>query len=61
MALVRLVVLGLLVAAIVCFALYAVTGAPVWKARGKLILKWTLLAVAAFFAVLILERVARAL
>lgn len=61
MALVRLVVLGLLVAAIACFGLYALTGVQAWRLRGALILKWTLLAIGAFFAVLIMERVARAL
>jgi hypothetical protein len=61
MGLVRLVVLGLLVAAMVCFGLYAVTGSQVWRQRGLSILKWIVLVLAAFFAILIAERVARAL
>jgi hypothetical protein len=61
MALIRVVVLALLVAAIVCFGLYAATGAPTWRARGTVILKWTTLALVGFFALLILERVVRAL
>jgi hypothetical protein len=52
----RLVFGLLLVASIVCFALYIATHEPVWRRRGTIVLKWTVLAAAGFFAVLILER-----
>lgn len=52
----RLVFGLLLVASIVCFALYIATREPVWRRRGTIVLKWTVLAAAGFFAVLILER-----
>ena len=48
----------LLVASVLCFAMFLGTGQPLWKRRGVVVLKWTLLAAAAFFAVLILERLA---
>jgi hypothetical protein len=51
------VMLTLLVAA-VCFAFYAGTGQPRYKRLGLIVLKWTLIAALAFFAVLILERLA---
>jgi len=56
MVLFRLVFGLLLVASLLCFAMYVGTKAPVWRARGVLILKWTLIAAAGFFGVLILER-----
>jgi len=46
----------LLLASLLCFAMYIGTKAPVWCARGVLVLKWTLIAAAGFFGVLILER-----
>jgi hypothetical protein len=52
----RLVFGLLLVASIVCYALYIATREPVWRRRGSIVLKWTVLAAAGFFAVLILER-----
>lgn len=52
----RLVFGLLLVASLLCFAMYIGTQQPVWRRRGTVVLKWTLLAAAAFFAVLILER-----
>jgi hypothetical protein len=53
-------VFGLLLAAgIVCLAMYAGTGQLVWRQRGLLIVKWTLIAALGFFAVLILERLPR--
>jgi len=58
MLLFRLVFGLLLVASVLCFAMFLGTGQPVWKRRGVVVLKWTLLAAAAFFAVLILERLA---
>jgi hypothetical protein len=56
MTLFRLVFGLLLVASIVCYALYIATREPVWRRRGSIVLKWTVLAAAGFFAVLILER-----
>jgi hypothetical protein len=61
MALVRLVVLLLLAAALLCFALHSLTGVAVWRRRGLSILKWTVLVGLAFFALLIAERLMRAL
>ncbi len=58
MMLFRLVIGLLLFAAILCFALYIATSQPVWRRRGVLIVKWTVLAGLGFFAVLILERLA---
>jgi hypothetical protein len=54
----RLVFGLLLLASVLCFAMYVGTKAPVWRTRGALLLKWTLIAAAAFFGVLILERLA---
>jgi hypothetical protein len=54
----RLVFGLLLVASLLCFAMAVGTGQPVWKRRGVLLLKWTLIAAAGFFGVLILERLA---
>ena len=56
MAVVRAVVLVLLLAAGLCFALYAATGNPKYKRYGITILKWTLLAALGFFAVLFIDR-----
>lgn len=58
MLIARLVIGLLLVASILCFAMYLGTRDRRWRQRGLLILKWVLLAGAAFFAVLILERLA---
>jgi hypothetical protein len=57
----RLVVGLLLLAGILCFGMYVATGRPVWRQRGLVIVKWTVLAGLGFFAVLILERLARML
>ena len=54
----RLVFGLLLVAGILCFAMYIGTSQVVWRQRGIVIVKWTVLAAFAFFAVLILERLA---
>ncbi|MFG6465252.1 hypothetical protein [Roseateles sp. BYS87W] len=54
----RLVVGLLLFAAVVCFAMSIATGQARWRRLGLIIMKWTLLAGFAFFAVLILERLA---
>jgi hypothetical protein len=58
MLLFRLVFGLLLVASVLCFAMFIGTGQAVWRRRGLVVLKWSLLAAAAFFAVLILERLA---
>ena len=58
MLLFRLVFGLLLVASVLCFAMFIGTGQAVWRRRGVVVLKRTLLAAAAFFAVLILERLA---
>lgn len=54
----RWIVLLLLLAGVLCFAMYVGTGQPVWRRRGLVIVKWTVLAALGFFAVLILERLA---
>ena len=54
----RLVFGLLLVAGILCLAMYAGTGQVEWRKRGLLIVKWTVVAALGFFAVLILERLA---
>ena len=54
----RLVFGLLLVAGVLFFAMYIGTNQLVWRRRGLLIVKWTVLAALGFFAVLILERLA---
>jgi hypothetical protein len=54
----RLVFGLLLLAGILCFATYIATGNAVWRQRGIVVVKWTVLAALGFFAVLILERLA---
>ena len=56
MLVVRTVVFLLLVAALVCFALYLGTGQKRWRDIGVVLVKWTVIAALGFFAVLILER-----
>ncbi len=58
MAIFRLVFGLLLLSGVLCFAMYIGTSQVVWRRRGLVIVKWTVLAAAAFFAVLILERLA---
>jgi hypothetical protein len=58
MLLFRLVFGLLLVSGVLCFAMFIGTGQVVWRRRGLVIVKWTVLAGLAFFAVLILERLA---
>ena len=53
----RWVILLLLLAAGLCFAVFAATGQPSYKRWGLVILKWTILAAFGFFAVLIVERI----
>jgi hypothetical protein len=58
MLIARVVFGMLLVAAVLCFAMYAGTGQKRWRHLGWLIVKWALVAGLGFFAVLILERLA---
>ena len=58
MMLFRLVLGLLLVAGLLCFAVYIGTGHAVWRQRGLVIVKWTVVAALGFFAVLILEQLA---
>ncbi len=48
----------LLVAGLLSFAVYVGTGQVVWRRRGIVIIKWTVVAALGFFAVLVLERLA---
>ncbi len=57
----RWIVLLLLVAGLLCFALYIGTGQKKWRDLGIRIVKWTVIAALGFFAVLVLERMARLL
>lgn len=61
MLLFRLVFGLLLFAGVLCFAMYIGTGQVAWRRRGVVIVKWTVVAALGFFAVLILERLARML
>ena len=54
----RWIILLLLVAGLVCFAMYVGTGQKRYRVFGIRIVKWTLIAGLGFFAVLILERLA---
>jgi hypothetical protein len=54
----RLVFGVLLLSSVLCFAMYVGTRQVVWRQRGVLVLKWTLIAAAGFFGVLVLERLA---
>lgn len=58
MLLARAIVLLLLVAGLVCFALYVATGQQRFRVLGVRIVKWTVIAGLGFFAVLIAERLA---
>jgi hypothetical protein len=58
MLLFRLVFGLLLVSGVLCFAMSIGTGQAIWRRRGLVIIKWTVLAGLGFFAVLILERLA---
>jgi len=58
MVIFRLVFGLLLLAGVLCFAMYIGTGQAVWRQRGLIIVKWTVLAGLGFFAVIILERLA---
>ncbi|MBI5268434.1 MAG: hypothetical protein HY856_02015 [Burkholderiales bacterium] len=58
MMLFRLVFGLLLVAGLACLATYVATKDPVWRRRGLVIVKWTVLAAIGALAVLVLERLA---
>ncbi len=58
MAVVRTLVLLLLLASAVLFALYAGTGNVKYKRLGLVIFKWTVLAALGFFAILFVQRLA---
>ena len=51
----RLVFGLLLLAGLLCFAAFVATGQPVWRQRGMVIVKWTLLAALGFAAVILVE------
>ena len=53
---IRLLILVPLIASVVCFMLFAVTGQAKFKRMGLVVLKWTLAAAFVFFGVLIFER-----
>jgi hypothetical protein len=48
----------LLLAGLLCLATYVATRDPVWRRRGLVIVKWTVLAALAALGVLVLERLA---
>jgi hypothetical protein len=54
----RAVIMMLLVAGLVSFALYIATGQVRYRRYGLLIVKWTAVAVLGFVAVLLLEHLA---
>ena len=58
MAVFRILLFVLLLAAGALFAVYAFTGQPSYRKWGLLLLKWTLAAAFGFFAVLIVQRLA---
>ena len=58
MLIARVVFALLAVAGVLCFAMYAGTGAPRWRALGLRIVRWTVVAGLGFFAVLLLEELA---
>lgn len=52
-------VFGLLLAAgLISFAIYVATGNPVWRRRGLIIVKWTLIAGLGAAALIVLEQLA---
>ena len=58
MLLFRFLTFFLLGSAALCFVFYLGTGKPAFRRWGLVILKWTLIAALAFFAVLALQRIA---
>lgn len=52
-------IFGLLLAAgLISFAIYVATGNPVWRKRGLIIVKWTVIAGLGAAALLVLEELA---
>ncbi len=58
MLILRLVFGLLLAAGLVSFAIYVATGNPLWRQRGLIILKWTVIAGLGAAAILVLEELA---
>jgi uncharacterized PurR-regulated membrane protein YhhQ (DUF165 family) len=58
MLVLRLIFGLLLAAGLVCFAFFVATGNPLWRRRGIVIVKWTVIAGLAAAAVIVLERLA---
>ena len=58
MLLFRWLLMALLLGAAVSFAFYAGTGQPRYKRFGLVVLKWTFIATAFFFAVVLIGRLA---
>jgi hypothetical protein len=54
----RVLVFLLMVAGLLSFGLYLATGQVAWRRRAIVVIKWTVIAGLAFFAVLLLERLA---
>ena len=52
----RWLVLLMLLAGVLCFAMYVATAEMRWRVLGLRIVKWTVVAALGFFGVLILER-----
>jgi len=61
MLVLRLVFGLLLVAGLLCFAAYVATGNPVWRQRGLVVVKWTVIAGLGAAVVVVLERLATTL
>src|SRR5258706_4344494 len=57
-AIFRIIIYFLLVAGLLCFAMYIGTGRQKWRFYATRIVKWTVVAGLGFFAVLLLERLA---
>lgn len=58
MTLFRVIVFFLLVAGLLCMAMYVGTKQKKWRNLGIRLIKWTVIAALGFFAVLLLERLA---
>jgi hypothetical protein len=58
MLVLRLVFGLLLVAGLLCFAAYVATGNPLWRRRGLVVIKWTVIAGLGAAALVLLERLA---
>jgi hypothetical protein len=58
MLILRLVFGLLLASGLIAFAIYVATGNPVWRRRGLVIVKWTVIAGLGAAAIIVLERLA---